>query len=99
MEVEHPAAVSVRQRAYAVGRALGGQRPGRVAAAAQDDQRDQLGLADQRVGGGLAGHPDELDAAGSRPAAASAGAITSSASAIAERRAALRYGARPRCAT
>ncbi len=61
MNVKHPAAVGVRQRADPVRRAFRGQRAGGVAAAAQDHQRDQLRLADQRVRGRLAGHPDELD--------------------------------------
>ncbi len=51
----------MRQRADPVRRPLGGQRAGRVTAAAQDHEGDQLRLADQRVRGGLAGHPDKLD--------------------------------------
>ena len=80
----------MRERADPVRRPFGGQRAGGVAAAAQDHQGDQLRLADQRVGGGLTGHPDQLDRPpGPGRRLASDGAITSSARAAAERSAAL----------
>jgi MFS family permease len=61
MNVQDAAAVSMRERAHAVRRALGGQRAGGVAAAPQDHEGNQLRLADQRVRGGLSGHADELN--------------------------------------
>ena len=61
VDVEDRAAVGVGHRAHPVPGRLGGQRAGAVAAAAQDHQRDQAGLADQRPGRLLAGHPDQLD--------------------------------------
>ena len=61
VHVQDRAAVGVGHGAHPVRRPLGGQRAGAVAAAAQDHQRDQLRLADQRVRGGLPGHADQLD--------------------------------------
>ena len=61
VDVQHRAAVGVRHRAHPVPGRLGGQRAGAVPAAAQDHQRDQAGLADQRPGRVLPGHPDQLD--------------------------------------
>ena len=61
VDVDHGAAVRVRQRPDAVQRGLPGQRPGALPAAAENDQRDQPRLPDQLVGGRVPGHPDELD--------------------------------------
>jgi MFS family permease len=61
VDVQDRAAVGMGHGAHAVPGGLGGQGPGAVPAAAQDDQRDQAGLADQGPGRVLPGHPDQLD--------------------------------------
>jgi hypothetical protein len=61
VQVHDRAAVGVGHRPHPVPGRLGGQRPGAVPAAAQDHQRDQAGLADQRPGRILAGRADQLD--------------------------------------
>ncbi len=67
VQVEHAAAVGVGQRPDPVPGGLGGQQPGGLAAAAQDHQRDQAGLADQLGGGLPVGGADELEGAGVEP--------------------------------
>ena len=60
VEVEHAAAVGVGEHAGARGGAERGELPGDVAAAAHDDERHELGQADQRVGARVAGGGHEL---------------------------------------
>ena len=60
VQVEHAAALRVRQRADAVPGRLRGQLAGAGAAAAQDHQRHQVRLGDQRARGLPAGRADQL---------------------------------------
>ena len=71
---QHPAALGVGQRAHAVRGGLARERRGGLAAAAQDHQRDQARLGDQRAGRAR-GRPSARAGSrrASRPASASAG--------------------------